>query len=277
MVIHIRRVDLDFCNKVLLEILSRPECKEAHLEFLVSKMWNEKKINVSKVTLKQLVDKGITSASLLQRFLELGLPLSKEDIMMAIKELKHSQVHLFKHIAAKCDPGDIDELCQTAVSAKRMTFVLNLVERGAKLPSHGSDMLFQALKIKDYDGALFLAKKFTKATMDKLDLSTLMETNIIYCTELIKVLVESGLSPNGRRRKTPAATVMGRTDILLKKKIELLCLLIDVGEDCNHLSNLGKSATTPLHVATDLALQTGALDKKIQYMHTACIRIYVYM
>ena len=266
MVIHIRRMELGFCNKVLLEILTRPECKEAHLEFLMNKMWIQntkwkgKEVDVSKVTFKQLViDRDITSSSILQRFLELGMPLSKEDIKLAIKSLRPKQVHLFKFIAAKANPDDLDELCQAAISASRMTFVLNLVEKGAKLPSHGSELLFKALKTEDYDGALALARKFTKATMDKLDLASLMDTNIIYCPELVKVLVETGLSPNGRGRKTPIAVVSGKVALSLAKKIELMCLLVDVGEDCSHLSHLGKSSATPLHVATELALQSGKL------------------
>ena len=266
MVIHIRRMALDFCNKVLVEILSRKECKQAHLEFLVSKMWNEKEINVSKVTLKQLiVDREITSESLLQRFLELGLPLTKEDIKMAITSLRPTQMHLFRYIVAKCNPADLDELCQAAVSSNRMTFVLYLVERGAKLPSHGSELLIHALKTEDYDGALALAKKFTKATMDKLNLATLMDSNIVNCPELIKVLVDRGLSPNGKGRKTPISVVMAKA-ISATKKIDMICLLLEIGEDCNHLSNTGKSTTTPLHVATELGLQSG----EYSYVNVAC-------
>ena len=272
MVIHIRRMSVDFCNKVLLEILSRPECKEAHLEFLLNKMWNEKEINVSKVTLKQLISKGITSSSLLQRFMELGLPLATSDIKVAIKDLKPDQVHLFKYIAAKSRPDDIDDLCQAAVNAKRMAFVLQLVERGAKLPSHGSQLLLQALKNEDYDGAMALAKKFTKATMDKLDLASLMDSNIVNCPELIRLLVETGLNPNGRGRKTPIAAVMSKASLSLQKKIGLVSLLIDAGEDCNHLGQVGKSTSTPLHMATELALQSG---KTIgAYIHT-CVTVYM--
>ena len=93
--------------------------------------------------------------------------------------------------------------------------------------------------------------------MDKLDLATLMESNIVNCPELIRVLVETGLSPNGRGRKTPISVVMGLPATSWSKKITLLCLLLDIGEDCNHLSHTGKSSTTPLHVATEVALQSG--------------------
>ena len=269
MVIHIRRMTLEFCNKVLVEILSRKECKQAHLEFLVSKMWNEKEIDVSKVTLRQLiVDREITNESLLQRFLELGLPLTKEDVKVAITRLKTSQSHLFRFIVAKCNTDDLDELCQAAVSANRMTFVLYLVERGAKLPSHGSDLLMHALRAEDYDGALALAGKFTKATTDKLDLAALMDSNIVNCPELIKVLVSIGLSPNGRGKRTPIAVVMGKA-ISITKKIDMICLLLEVGEECSHLSHTGKSTTTPLHVATELALQSGTL--------TVCMILYIHV
>ena len=117
----------------------------------------------------------------------------------------------------------------------------------------------QALRAEDYAEALALAKKFTQAlaTMDKLDLASLMDSNIINCPETIKVLIDAGLSPNGRGRRTPIAVVMGKGDLTLSKKIELMCLLLENGEDCSHLCHASKSSTTSLHVATELALQSG--------------------
>ena len=252
------KLPLDFCNEMLMEILSRPECKQTHLEFLVSDMWKEKKINVSKVTLKQLIeDRAITSASLLQRFLELGLPLNKGDMKTAIHCLRANQVHLFNFIVVKCNPDDLDELYQAAMKAKRIMFVLNLVKQGAKvLPGHGSELFSHVLKTEGYDGAVALAKKLTKATMEKLDLASFMDSDIVNCPELIKVLIDNGLSPNGSGRKTPIAVVMGKA-ITWSKKIELICLLLEKGEDCSHLCHVGKTSTTPLHVATEVALKSG--------------------
>ena len=245
----------DFCNKVLAEIISRPECMQSHLEFLICTIWNVKELDVSMVQLKQLiVDKAITSATLFQRFLELGLILTKEDIKMAMNCLKDNQMHLFTYIAARSNPGDLNELCQAAVRANRMTFMLNFIEQGAKLPLDGSELLMQALKNKDYDVALALAKMFTKDMVDKLDHALLMDSNIVNCPEIVKVLIHAGLDPNGKGGKTPIAMIMDKVTSMSKKKIELVCLLLDNGADCSHIC---KSSTTPLHKATEVALRTG--------------------
>ena len=254
--VHVQKMQPDFCNKVLAEIISRPECTQTHLEFLVGTVWNVKELDVSMVQFKQLiVDKAITSASLFQRFLELGLILTKEDIKLAMNCLKENQMHLFTYISAKSDPGDLNELCQAAVKANRMTFMLNFVEQGAKLPQDGSELLMQALKNKDYDVALSLARMFKMDVVDKLDHASLLDSNIINCPEIVKVLIHAGLNPNGKGGKTPIAMIMDKVTSM-SKKIDLVCLLLDNGADCNHLC---KSSTTPLHKATEIALRTGKI------------------
>ena len=223
---HIQKMPLDFCNSVLLEILPRPECKDVHLEFLISKALKDRGIDVSMLSLNQLIkEKDITSASLLQRFLELGLPLSKEDIMMAMKTLKPNQMHLFKPIASKANPEDLHDLCQAALTSDRMLFVANLVEQGARIPGHGSEPLMQAVCNKDYNALIALAKCFPKDTLDKLG--------------FIGFIIGKAMS--------------------LPRKIELLSVLLEKGADCNHLCEAGKASTssTPLHVATELSLKAG--------------------
>ena len=258
--IHIQKMTLDLCNELLLEILSRPECKESHLEFLIRQMWNEKDISVSNVSIKKLVvDRDITSASLFQRFLELGLHVGKEDIYMAIETLRANQVHLFKFIAAKANTADLDELCQAAVSSNRMTFVVNFVELGAKLPGNGEELLKQALDTEDYDAAIALGKLLPKDIVEKLNLSSLMDINILNCPELIKVLLQSGLNPNGRGGKHPIELIMVKCDSSPKKIIDLVSILLESGADCNHLCEASKASitSTPLHKATELSLKAG--------------------
>ena len=256
-----REFQLDFCNKMLMEIMSKPECKPVHLEFLVNNVWNNVKISASTVTLENLIlDKCITSPSLLQWFLDHGLSLSKEDVKLAIGRLTAKQVHLFKLIVAKCKHTDLDELCKVAVCSNNYctTFVLNLVEQGANLPCHSSELLLQALKVEDYDGALALINMFrVKDTMGSLNLASLMDSNIIKCPELIKTLIKNGVDPNIKKGgKTPIAIIMSK-NIVSSRMIDVLCLLVDSGEDCNHLCQTSKTNTTPLHVATELALKSG--------------------
>lgn len=238
--------------------MSTPECKEVHLEFFVNKVWNDVMISVSKVTLENLIiDKVITSPTLLQWFLDRDLSLSKEDVKMAMTTLTVEQIELFKLIVAKCKHIDLDELCIMAVSINCTTFVINLIEQGASLPCPSSELLLQALKVKDYGGALALVEMFkVKGTIGTLNLASLMNSNIINCPDLIKVLIRSGVDPNEIGGKTPIAVIMGR-NLTPSKTIDMLCLLVDSGEDCNHLCQTSKTKTTPLHVATELALKSG--------------------
>ena len=260
---HVEEMPLDFCNEVFIELLSRHECKQAHMEFLITKMWNKKVIDISKITLKHLiVEKHITSASLLQRFLSLGLCLNKESIKMAMNCLQSNQLHLFKFIAAKSDPLYFDELYHVAtMSANPMTFMLIFAELGANVPpNHVEELLVYTLRTGDYYRALSLGRKFKKSCLEEVDLISLLKSDVANYPELIEVLLENGVNPNkcDKIGKTPIAMVMDRYPTWTKK-IELVCLLLDKGEHCNHLSCTGsiKSCTTPLLVATEVALETG--------------------
>ena len=230
MVRHIREMPLDFCNKVFIEILSRHECRQTHLEFLVTGMWNEKKIDISTVNLKQLIlEKHITSASLLQHFLELGLPLDNDDIKMSMNCLQYNQLQLFKVIAVH--------------------------------PNHVEELLICALKIDGYCRALSLTRQFTRTLLEKVDLASLMKTDIVNYPKLIEALLDGGVNPNrSGDGTTPIAMVMDRFTNW-SKKIELVCLLLDKGEHCSHLSS--KSCTPPLHVATEVALKSGKNFERI--------------
>ena len=250
----------DICLTMLMETMSMPECKQIHLEFLVNKVWNNVEVSVSTVTLENLImGKAITSTSLLQWFLDRGLHLSKEDVIMAMTTLTAEQVDLFKLIVAKCKHTDLDELCTVAVEVKRTIFVLNLVEQGATLPCPTSELLLQALKAKDYNGAMALVKLFkTKGTIGTLNLASLMNNSneIMKSPDLIKALIKNGVDPNEEGGKTPIAIVMGR-NLTPSETIDIVCLLMDNGEDCSHLCQTSKTRTTPLHVATELALKSG--------------------
>ena len=262
---HVKEMPLDFCNKVFTEILSRHECNQAHLEFLVTEMWNEKEIDISKITLQQLIkEKSITSSSLLQRLLELGLPLNEDDIKMAMKCLQHNQLHLFKFIATKSNPLYLDDLYHVAtVSANPQMFSLIFAELGASVPpNHVEQLLIYTLRMYDYNRVLSLARKFTSTCLEEVDLTSLLKSDVANYPELIGVLIDGGVNPNkcGRGGKTPIAMVMDRYPSWTKI-IELVCLLLNKGEHCSHLNHTD-SSTTPLHVATKVALETGNYFKE---------------
>ena len=245
---------------------------QTHLQFLLNEMWDKRKINVSQVKLSQLiVDKSVTDPRLFTRFLELGMPLTKDEVKKVIHLLKPEQQPLFKFIVPKCKQEDLDDLCHEAISAKKMSLVLSLVERGAKLPGHGPELLSQALKTEDYDGAIALVKKFTKATLNKLDLGVLINSNLVRCPQLIEMLIDAGVSPNGNAKVKPLVVVMTLPFLSDMTKIDVACLLIKKGADSYALCAISKnSVTSALHVATEVALKSGVYV----YMYVFVIHTY---
>lgn len=264
-----RNFSSDFCSRMLTEILVRSDSKKVHLEFLISEVWKDKSLDISasKVSMKHLIgQKSIRDERFIETFLKLGMPLTKEDIAVAIHEFPAEQQELFKHLTLKLEYSqeDLDSLCKEAISVGKIPFIITLIQFGASLPSTEAhvatikDTLRTILEQKDFDGARVLIEKFTEAITKHLDLVLLMESNIIQCPELIKLLLEKGLNPNGGRKKTPIAVVMSTEHLEWPKRIEIVCLLLKNGEDCRHLSVSSKSATqTPLYMATEKALEKG--------------------
>lgn len=253
---RIQELPLEVCNKVILEIISRSESTDPHFEFLVNEIWNKKNIDVSMVTFKRLiVDKGLTSPSVLQRFIDLGLPISEDDIKMALNCLKPSQECLISVITAKASPNNLDALCQEALSVNHVKFAISFIEQGAKLPVDGLQLLVQVLKIKQYDSALSLVRILSVDELCKIDLSSLMDSNIVHRPEIVELLIHSGVNPNGTGGRHPMSIIMGKP-IPLKNKVKLVQILLDNGVDCCYLCETDKH-TTPLHKATEIALNTG--------------------
>lgn len=253
---------------MLIEILARSESKKKHLEFLISKVWKDKSLDISasKVSMKQLIgQKSIRDESLIEICLKLGMPLTTEDIAVAIRELPTKDQQLFKLLTLKLkySQKDLDSLCKEAISAGKIPFVITFIQLGASLPSAKNyvaaikDTLQTVLEQEDFDGARALIGKFTEGITKHLDLVSLMESNIVKCPELIKLLLERGINPNGRGKKTPIGVVMSNHHLEWPKRIGLVCLLLKNGEECRHLSLLSETATTPLYVATEKALETG--------------------
>ena len=255
---------------MLTEILARPESKRIHLEFLIGEVWKDKNLDISasKVSIRQLiVQKSIRNDGLIKTCLKFGLPLMKDDIVVAIHEFPIEQQQLIKQLALKLEHSkeDLDSLCEVAVSTRKAPFVITFVQLGASLPSTKvhqdtiEDTLKTFLQQKDYDGARALIEKFTKTIAENFDLASLMDSNIVKFPALIEMLIDKGLNPNGRGRKTPIGVVMSNQHLERSKRIEIMCVLLKSGEDCRHLCLTSKLSATPLHVATEKALETGNL------------------
>ena len=253
---------------MLIELVLRPESKKAHVKFLINEVWKDKHLDISasNITVEQLIDKK--AEKLIEICLKLGMPLTKKDMTVAIRELPIREQEVFEQLTLNFEhsQADLDFLCKQAISSRKIPFIVMLIQLGASLPSATiyaatiKDTLMTVLEGKDFLAARALIEKFTKAITNCFDLISLMDSNIIMCPELIKMLIEKGLNPNyNRGRKTPVSVVMSNQYLDWPKRIGIVCLLLKCGEDCYHLSLTNTSATPPLYVATEKALETGNL------------------
>ena len=243
-------------RKLLQQVIPQPCCKSSLLDFLMLEAWEARGVDCSKVQLKTLlVDKRVTKPEVIQRFVNSGVPVREEDLSCAIQTLPADDVVTFKLIASKCANFDESKLCEEAVSCNKTPFVVYFVERGAKLPGDSARLFSEALKANDFDGATFLVKSFTSDMIKQLDLGVLLKTtNLVTSTELMKLLLKMGISYTVKT--SPVVAVMNRT-LNLREQIEAISMLIEGGVDCKQLCLTSPKSTTPLHVATELALKSG--------------------
>ena len=265
-----RNFTSEFRSRMLIEILGTSESRKVHLEFLINEVWKDKSLDISasKVSMKQLIgQKSITDERLIKTCLKLGMPLTKEDIVVAIREFSAKQQELFKHLTSKLEYNqeDLDYLCKEAVSIDKIPFIITFVQCGASLPNTKEYIpiikctLMTVLEQKDFEGARSMIEKFTESITKHLDLASLMdgpESNVVKCPELIKLLLEKGVDPNYSGKKTPISVVMNTECVEWSTKIDIVCLLLKNGENCGHLSISSESAA-PLYVVTLKALEIG--------------------
>lgn len=271
-----KRLPEDSCKKLLQQLLAQHNSKLSFLlNFLMLRAWKAKTVDCSDIKLKTLlVDKKITDLSLLKSFLESGVAVKDDEISIAIQCLSRSDIAAFKLIVSKHLALDVNEMCSKAFSANKTAFVLHFVDLGAKLPENSDGLFYEALKIKDFDGAKVLVKLFSKKQLSSLELGTLLDkTNLIMNVELAKVLVNAGVSLS--RKKSPIVSVMEQSytcGLRPSDQIELISCFLEHGVDCKDLCITAKKTTTPLHVATDLALKSGESMNIQHYIYVLMFR-----
>ena len=235
--------------------MSRKSCRSETLAFL-TKVWKTKKVDCTGVNLRVLLtEKKVSDMSTLSWFLASGIIVDGSDIQTAIQCLADKKVESFKLLLGKCDHIDKDLLCQETLKARKMSFLLHLLNEGAALPKDHEAIIHQLLSSKNFSGVETVVKLLSRECFEKMDLSSLLLTNLVHHHKLIGMFIEAGVSPNGR--KPPIVTVMGLTHLKAEAQVELVCLLLKCGASCAQLSQTARFTTTPLHVATELSLKIG--------------------
>lgn len=238
------------CAKLLGLLLNHEDCKAPLLTYLLFEVWQAKDINCSGVQLKVLLeDKKLRDEKLLTRFLELKVPVSLEDVRLAIHCLSPADINIFKLICAKCVGLDVNAMYHEALSLNKDAFSLHFIKSdGLKI--------FMATLEKDFHTAKNLFEVLDKDVFSSVELSLLFDkTDLFKDVELIRLLIMAGVKLHG---KAPLIPMVMNTPLLkLKDKIEIMCILLENGVECKQLCLTAQRSTTPLHVATDLALKPG--------------------
>ena len=213
-------------------------------------------MNCSNIQLKTLLkDKKVITFQVLERFLDSEMPVYEDDLYFAIHTLSSDDFKTFKLIVSRCMDFNAKLLCKKAFSCNKVAFVSYFNELQATTSGNNVKLFNETLKKKDFDSARTLVSFFSKEVLESLNLGELLKTtNLITNTELIKLLLEKGVSYDDKT--PPILSVMSEQTLNDKEKIEVICILIEGGVDCKQLCKISHKNTTPLHIATDLALSS---------------------
>lgn len=242
-------------KKFLHLLLSQQSCKVPLLSFLMLEAWASLTVDCSGVHLRVLLEnKKLTDEKLMGRFLEQGVPVSMEDVRLAVRRLTPANIGTFKKVCSKCAGLDVNQMCAEASAQNKLAFMLHFVELGAKLPGDGVKIFMDTLKTKDFHAAKILVGLFGSELFGSLDLGYLLDTtHLALSAELIELLVGVGIKLNGK--VSPVSVVMRA--LTVPDQVRVLSVLIENGVDCRQLCMGTPRSTTSLHVATDLALRSG--------------------
>lgn len=253
------------CNKILQLLLPRPNCKAPLLSYLLLELWPSRNIDCSTVQMKTLLqEKRITEEKLLARFMLLGVVVYVEDVRLAMRCLSPTNIAAFSQICGCCQQLDVNLLCREALALQKMAFVLHFIKMGAAFPEDGCKMFMEALKAKDFTTAKNLIDLMDKKVFEEMELGHLLDnTNLGFNTDLVELLIKAGVKLH-HGKSLPIPVVMTSQIIHGADKIKVLSVLVERGVNCNQLCRTAQRQTTPLHVATDLAIKYDGATELIE-------------
>ena len=197
-----------------------------------------------------------------EKFIDSEMPVSEEDLCSAVHTLSCDNIKAFKLIASKCTNFNVNRIRREALSYDKPAFVFYFIELEATSSEDLVKLLYEALNKKDSDLAKVLINSLPEKIFQNLELGELLKTtNIVTNMNLLGMLLKKGVSHGGSRTSPILAVSMNQT-LSVEEEIEALCVLIKGGVDCMQLSKVSPKSTTPLHVATDLALKSGKSKEK---------------
>ena len=185
--------------------------------------------------------------------------VTEKDVCSAIRCFNAGVVGKFKLLCSKCARGNLNfnkmnKMCHKAISLNKLDFALHLVELGATFSGNNIKLFINVLKSKDFHAAEILVKMFDEEMLHSISLEPLLSsTSLPMNVGLIEHLVKAGVSLTGEI----IPTVMKSPFLNKEKQIDVLCMLIEHDVECKQLCLTARRSTTPLHVATNFALESG--------------------
>ena len=225
-------------------------------KFLFTKSWASRVIPLSDcgISMKELCpfkDKKLDQVYM-DQLLKCSILVDTNDIVKAIHIYSEDEVDSFKLLVSHCQKPDIQILYRAAFDSSKMVFLLHLIKEYHIPPSEDGICILLSRKCFSEINNI-LNWSFTNTTFENLDLSKLLKCGLVYNCDLVANFLTGGINPNGISISSVEA-IMEYKDLKPEDKIDLLSLLFHHGADCLPLIKYGCS---PLHVATELSLQSG--------------------
>ena len=268
----------------LIEKMPTSRVKMEHLEFVIFKLQSTK-FDASEVEFTKLVERDAIHDDFLNKMLRLGMKIKDKDIKDLIHILPDGKaIKVLEFAIAHCPPSGLPAAlllaAKAAVKSNKLQFLVYLVDRGATpsvgdiidivnwskphqgllkyIATHGSQeeispLVYNALSQKQFKtlctliqlGGANVAKHVSIVPMDVTD----MTGNMALLEELAKQGVNLG-------RVEVVAKVL-KVEPVTTKVVDLLCFLLKQGARCSYLRQCRFQNSTPLHAATELALESG--------------------
>ena len=212
--------------------------------------------NGSKIELSVLLKRKFISRRILGFLFDCGMKAKQTDLTMALEMLTGDNCSTLEMICTHFD-GNLQEAlevtCPVAVKHRKIKFVHYFLKMGCKLPCSSQELLTLALQKNSADIAESL---LSFCTLLEVDIGLMIDTNLVNYPQLPSKMVDGGASPS-RLGKKPPVKAQQLTYLSKPKQNDLIFLLLKKGSDCSHLCLSSKHSTTPLHVATAIALDAG--------------------
>ncbi len=252
-----------FCTSLFLELLSKADATPKHLEYVVCDVFPRlkvKRFDASGIPLSKMMNRS-HGTKLLETMIKSGVLIDGKAIQLAVKTLPDTNTKILSLIVSKWNQvGSLSAPLEAAIQARKINFVACLLEHGAGTPNTGiANLLLDALQREEFRAAESLLNVAGKIPSDNIDLGGLITRGIINHPSLIRKLIEAGVNPNGLGKTKTLAQVLQLTYLATAKQVHTICLLLENGADCKYLCDASATETTPLHIATELALSAGTV------------------